>query len=115
MSQHKLHVCNKLHVRKGDTVIILSGKDKGKKGKILTAYPQEGKVLVEGVNIVSKHRRPTPTMQQGGIIKQESPIYAAKVMLVCPACKQPTRIATRQLDNGDRVRACRKCEENIDK
>lgn len=109
MSQHKLHV------KKGDSVIVLSGKDKGKKGKVLAAYPQEGKVLVEGVNIVSKHRRPTPTMQQGGIVKQESPIYAAKVMLICPACKQPTRSAHRLLDNGDSVRACKRCEENIDK
>ncbi|MGI6358995.1 MAG: 50S ribosomal protein L24 [Bacillota bacterium] len=109
MSQHKLHV------KKGDTVIVLSGKDKGKKGKVLAAYPQDGKVLVEGVNMVTKHRRPTPTMQQGGIIKQESPIFAAKVMLVCPSCKQPTRVSHRRLDNGDSVRACQKCEENIEK
>lgn len=109
MSQHKLHV------KKGDTVIVLSGKDKGKKGKVLAAYPQEGRVLVEGVNIVTKHRKPTPSMQQGGIVKQEAPIYAAKVMLVCPACKQPTRVASRLLDNGERVRACKQCEENIDK
>lgn len=106
---------HKLHVRKGDTVVVLSGKDKGKKGKVLAAFPQEGKVLVEGVNIVTKHRRPTPAMQQGGLVKQEAPIYGAKVMLVCPGCKQPTRSGSKQLENGERVRACNKCGENIDK
>lgn len=109
MSQHKLHV------RKGDTVIVLSGKDKGKKGKVLVASPQEGKVLVEGVNIVTKHKKPSPTMQQGGLLKQEAPIFAAKVMLVCPACKQPARISRQVLENGTKVRVCKKCNENIDK
>lgn len=105
----------KLHVRKGDTVVVLSGKDKGKKGKVLAAFPQDGRVLVEGVNIVTKHRRPSPAMPQGGIVKQEAPIYSAKVMVVCPACKKPTRSASKELANGERVRACKNCEENIDK
>jgi large subunit ribosomal protein L24 len=109
MSQHKLHV------RKGDTVIVLSGKDKGKKGKVLAAYPGEGKVLVEDVNVVTKHKKPSPTMQQGGLLKQEAPIFAAKVMLVCPACKQPTRVSHHILENGTKVRVCKKCDENIDK
>ncbi|NLW17350.1 MAG: 50S ribosomal protein L24 [Firmicutes bacterium] len=109
MSQHKLHV------RKGDTVVVLSGKDKGKKGKVLIALPKEGKVVVEDVNVVTKHQRPTPTMQQGGLIKQEAPIFAAKVMLVCPACKQPTRVGRNVLENGTKVRVCKKCNENIDK
>ncbi len=109
MSQHKLHV------RKGDTVVVLSGKDKGKKGKVLRALPQEGKVLVEDVNVVTKHRKPSPTMQQGGLLKQEAPIFAAKVMLVCPACKQPTRVGHQILANGNKVRVCKKCNENIDK
>ena len=106
MSQHKLHV------RKGDTVIVLSGKDKGKKGKVLAAYPGEGKVLVEDVNVVTKHKKPSPTMQQGGLLKQEAPIFAAKVMLVC---KQPTRVSHHILENGTKVRVCKKCDENIDK
>lgn len=109
MSQHKLHV------RKGDTVVVLSGKDKGKRGKVLVALPQEGKVVVEDVAVVTKHRKPSPTMQQGGLMKQEAPIFAAKVMLVCPACKQPTRISRQTLDNGAKVRVCKKCNENIDK
>lgn len=109
MSQHKLHV------RKGDTVIVLSGKDKGKKGKVLVAFPSEGKVLVEDVNVVTKHKKPSPTMQQGGLLKQEAPVFAAKVMLVCPACKQPTRVASQILGNGTKVRVCKKCNENIDK
>lgn len=109
MSQHKLHV------RKDDTVVILSGKDKGKKGKILVAYPKQGKVLVEDVNIVTKHKKPSPTMQQGGILKQEAPIFVDKVMLVCPVCKQPTRSQHKILANGTKVRVCKKCDENIDK
>lgn len=109
MSQHKLHV------RKGDTVVVLSGKDKGKKGKVLRALPKEGKVLVEDVNVVTKHKRPSPTMQQGGLLKQEAPIFAAKVMLVCPVCKQPTRVGHQILDNGSKVRVCKKCNENMDK
>ncbi|NLY54626.1 MAG: 50S ribosomal protein L24 [Firmicutes bacterium] len=104
-----------MHVRKGDTVVVLSGKDKGKRGRVLVALPSEGRVVVEGVNVVTKHQRPTPTMQQGGLIEREAPIDASKVMLVCPACKQPTRIRHHILENGTKVRACRKCNENVDK
>lgn len=109
MSQHKLHV------RKGDTVVVLSGKDKGKRGKVLVALPRQGKVVVEDVGVVTKHRKLSPTMQQGGLQQQEAPIYAAKVMLVCPACKQPARVGQKVLDNGTKVRVCKKCNENIDK
>lgn len=105
---------NKLHVRKNDTVIVLSGKDKGKEGKVLAAYPAEGKVLVEGVNVVTKHKKPSAAMQQGGLLSQEAPIFASKVMLVCPECKQPSRVGHRLLENGNKVRICKKCNENID-
>lgn len=105
----------KLHVRKDDNVVVLTGKDKGKKGKVLTAHPQLGRVVVEGVNIVSRHRKATPTMPQGGIIKQEAPIHSSNVMIVCPSCKKPTRASHKQLSDGKFVRACKQCGENIDK
>lgn len=105
----------KLHVRKDDNVIVLTGKDKGKKGKVLKSLPQLGRVVVEGVNIVSRHRKATPTMPQGGIIKQEAPIHSSNVMILCPNCKKPTRASHKQLNDGKFVRACRQCGENIDK
>lgn len=104
----------KLHVRKGDKVLVLSGKDKGKKGKILTASPSEGTVVVEGVNIVKKHARATQRMQ-AGIREQEAPIYSAKVMVVCPSCHKATRIQKTVLKDGSRTRACKKCGESLDK
>ncbi len=105
----------KLHVRKGDKVRVLSGKDKGKKGKILRTFPSEKKVLVEGVNIVKKHARPTQKVPQGGIREMEAPLNSSKVMLICPSCQQPTRIFRRALADGKRVRGCKKCGEYIDK
>lgn len=108
---------NKVHVKKGDTVIVLSGKYKGKQGKVLTVLPKDKKVVVEGVNIIKKHVRPNPKMPQGGIITQEAPIWACKVMLVCPKCNQPTRIGHTFIQEGEeqiKVRTCKKCGEIID-
>ncbi len=105
----------KLHVRKDDSVIVLSGKDKGKKGKILKAIPVNARVVVEGVNVVSRHRKASQNAPQGGIIKQEAPISSSNVMLVCPSCKKPTRASHNQLADGKSVRACKQCGENIDK
>ncbi len=105
----------KLHVRKGDRVLVLSGKDKGKKGKVISAYPQEGRVLVEGINIVKKHARPTQKVQQGGIREMEAPLSSSKVMIICPSCQQPTRIYKDFLADGRKVRGCKKCREYIDK
>ena len=107
----------KLHVKKGDQVLVLSGKDKGKKGRIISALPAEGKVIVEGVNIVKKHTRATQRVQ-AGIHEQEAPIYSAKVMVICPSCKKPTRIKKSPGKNGEKtvwVRACKKCGELLDK
>jgi large subunit ribosomal protein L24 len=104
----------KLHVRKGDKVLVLSGKDKGKKGKVITAMPAEGKVMVEGVNIVKKHARASQRVQ-AGIHEQEAPIYSAKVMVVCPSCQKATRIQKKILKDGSRARACKKCGESLDK
>lgn len=98
-----------MRLKKGDTVIVLSGRDKGKKGKILSVIPEKEKVTVERVNVVKKHQKPSRNFQ-GGIIEKVVPIYAAKVMLVCPRCSQPTRVSRKE-----RVRVCRECEELIDK
>ncbi len=104
----------KLHVKKGDTVIVLAGKDKGKQGKILAAFPKKGRVTVEGVNEVKRHTKPSQSNPQGGIITKEAPISSSNVMLVCPTCNKPTRI--KKVAQGERfVRACVKCGEVIDK
>lgn len=105
----------KLHVKKGDTVLVLSGKDKGKKGKVIQALPKKGKVVVEGVNKVKRHTKPTQKAPQGGIIVKEAAMHSAKVMLVCPACSKPTRIKKTALASGAFARTCKECGEIIDK
>ena len=106
---------NKLHVRKGDTVIILSGKDKGKKGKVLEVSPYEGKVIVEGCNMITKHVKPRRMGETGGIVKAEAPLYACKVMLVCPKCGKPTRLAHKILNDGEKRARLQKrsCKETF--
>jgi large subunit ribosomal protein L24 len=100
----------KLHVKKDDTVVILSGKDKGKQGKVLETSPKEQKVIVEGVNIVTKHVKPRKAGQPGGIVKVEGPFYACKAMLICPSCSKPTRLAHKILEDGTKMRLCKKCK-----
>ena len=99
----------KMHVKKGDKVVVLSGKDKGKEGEILRAKPAEGKVIVEGVAMVTKAVRPNAQTQQGGIIEQEAAIDASNVMLICPSCGKPTRVGHGVNDEGKKVRVCKKC------
>ena len=103
----------KLHVKKGDTVQILAGKDKGKQGKIISAFPQNSKVIVEGINKVKRHSKPSLKVPNGGIISKEMPIHSCKVQLVCPACNKPTRIAHKSV-NGKNARVCKKCGEVIE-
>lgn len=103
----------KLNVKKDDQVVVISGKDKGKKGKVLVADPRNGKVIVEGINMATKHKKPRSQTQTGGIIKQECPIYAAKVMLICPKCHARTKTGKKVLDDGSRVRYCKKCLETL--
>lgn len=105
----------KCHVKKGDTVVILSGKDKGKKGKVLAVYPRERRVLVEGVNIVKRHIRATREMMQGGIVSKEAPVSSANVMVCCHKCSRPVRVGRRALEDGTTVRYCKTCGEAIDK
>ena len=100
---------NKLHVRKDDMVVILSGKDKGKKGKVLETSPKEQKLIVEGINMVTKHVKPRRQGEPGGIVKAEGAFYASKAMLVCPSCGKATRVAHKVLEDGTKMRACKKC------
>ena len=104
---------NKISIKKDDTVVVLSGKDKGKKGKVLSVDPKAGKVIVEKVNMVSRHTKPRKQGEQGGIIKTEAPIYACKVQRVCPKCDKPTRPAHKLLADGKKVRVCKKCGAEI--
>ena len=103
----------KLNVKKGDTVVVLSGKDKGKQGKVITALPKKGKVIVEGVNKVKRHTKPNQKAPQGGILVKEAPMHACKVMVVCPSCNKPTRVGHKEV-NGKNVRVCKKCGEQLD-
>jgi large subunit ribosomal protein L24 len=100
---------NKLHVKRDDTVVILSGKDKGKKGKVLQTSPKEQKLIVEGVNMVTKHVKPRRAGESGGIVKAEGAFYASKAMLVCPSCGKATRVAHKLLADGTKTRVCKKC------
>ena len=103
-----------LHVKTGDRVIVIAGKDKGKTGNVKKAYPSEGKVSVEGANMVTKAQKPMPAAGiQGGLIKLEAPMDASKVMIVCPACEKATRVAHKVVD-GKKVRVCKKCGEQLD-
>ena len=102
-----------MNIRKDDTVIVISGKDKGKKGKVLAVSPKEGKVIVEKINIVSKHIKPRRMGEPGGIIKAEGAMYASKVQIVCPRCKQPTRVGHKIYEDGTKSRICVKCGEAL--
>ncbi len=104
---------NKMSIRKDDTVVVLSGKDKGKQGKVLKTEPKSGKVVVEKVNLVSRHTKPRRQGEEGGILQKEAPIYASKVMRVCPKCNKPTRAAHKVLADGKKVRVCKKCGAEI--
>lgn len=105
---------NKMRLKKGDRVRVISGKDKGKEGKILVAFPAENKVIVEGVSVASRHSKPTQANPQGGIVKKETPIYASKVMLVCPNTGKPTRIGHAFLEDGRKVRVAKVSGEVVD-
>ena len=104
---------NKVHVKKGDTVKVLSGKDKGKTGKVLSVFPSERKILVDGINVATTHKKPRKQGERGGIIKKEAPLYACKVINVCPKCNKTTRLAHKILSNGKKVRVCKHCGETL--
>ena len=104
---------NKVHVKTGDTVIVLSGKERGKKGKVLAVSPKEGKVIAEGLNMVSKHVKARKVGDQSGIVKAEGAMYASKVQIVCPRCGKPTRVAHKVYEDGTKERICKKCGESL--
>ena len=101
----------KVHIKTGDTVVVLSGKERGKQGKVVAVSPKEGKVIIEGVNVVSKHVKPRKAGQEGGIIKTEGAMYASKVQLVCSHCGKGTRIGHKFMEDGSKKRTCKKCGE----
>lgn len=102
-----------MHVKKGDTVVVIAGKDKGKTGKVLQAMPKKDRVLVEGVNMQTKHKKANQQMQQAGIIHQEGPIHVSNVMPYCKKDQQGVRVQSKMLENGKKVRVCAKCGEEI--
>ena len=104
---------NKVHVKTGDTVVVLSGKERGKKGKVMAVSPKEGKVIVEKINMVSKHMKPRRMGETGGIVKAEGAMYASKVQIVCPRCGKPTRVTHKVLEDGTKERICKKCGESL--
>jgi large subunit ribosomal protein L24 len=105
---------NKVHIKKNDKVLVLTGKDKGKQGKVLKVVPDEGKVLIDGVNVKKRHTKPRPPkVPKGGIIEKAASISASNVMLVCPRCNVPSRVGYKVVDNGKKVRVCKKCKEMI--
>ena len=102
-----------LHVKKGDTVVMIAGKDKGKTGKVTACDPTAGRVVVEGVNIITKHTKPRGANQPGGINKMAGPVDASNVQVVCPSCDKATRVAHKE-ENGKKIRVCKKCGASLE-
>lgn len=100
-------------IKREDEVVVVSGKDNGKKGKVLRVFSEEGKVLVQGINLVKKHMRPTQENPKGGIVEVEKPIQISNVQLVCPSCSKPSRVGYSILSDGSKNRICKKCQEII--
>jgi large subunit ribosomal protein L24 len=103
-------------IRKNDTVIVKAGRDRGKRGRVLRLVPEKNRLIVEGVNLIKRHTRPNPSKNvKGGIVSREASLHASNVLLVCPECSEATRVGRRLLEDGRKVRVCRKCEGVIDK
>ena len=107
-------MANKIHVKKDDKVVVISGKDSGKVGKVLKTEPSKGRVYVEGVNMIKKHQKARTQQEAGGIIEREGTVDASKVMLVCPKCGKATRVAHKVNEDGSKDRVCKKCGAVID-
>jgi len=103
-----------MKIRKNDTVLVIAGKDKGKKGRVRFAYPKKEQILVEGVNFIKRHTRARRQVRQAGIIEREAPMHVSKVMLLCSRCNHPSRIGFSFLEDGRKVRVCRSCGEVVD-
>lgn len=105
----------KFKIRKGDTVRVLSGKEKGKTGQVLEVDARKGRILIEKVNLVKRHVKPSQKQRQGGIVEKEGPLKISKVMIVCRNCGEPSRVGLKHLEDGKRLRVCKKCGEVVDK
>jgi large subunit ribosomal protein L24 len=103
------------HVRKGDTVMVVAGKERGKKGRVLRVIPEKGRVVVERLNLIKKHQKPTQKIRQGGIIEREGSIHLSNVMLVDPGSDKPTRVGMKALSDGKKVRVARRSGEMLDR
>lgn len=103
-----------MKIRKNDEVVVIRGDDRGKKGKVHRSFPRESRVLVEGVHVAKRHMKPRGNIRQAGIIEREAPVHVSKVMLVCTKCHRPTRVGLLTLEDGSRVRVCKKCREVVD-
>ncbi|MBI3457704.1 MAG: 50S ribosomal protein L24 [Candidatus Rokubacteria bacterium] len=106
---------NGLSIKRNDTVVVIAGKEKGKRGKVLVVLPEKQRVVVERVNFIKRHQRPTQKVRQGGIIEREGSLHVSNVMLVCGKCDKPTRTGIQILADGRRARVCRQCGEIVDK
>ncbi len=104
-----------VHVRRGDTVAVIAGRERGKRGKVLRVLPAAGRVLVEKLNMMKKHQRPTQKLRQGGIIERESPLALSNVLVVCSRCDTASRSGIKVLGDGRKVRVCKRCGESIDR
>ena len=103
-------------IRKNDNVIVTTGRDSGKRGRVLKVLPEKNRVVVEGVNVIKRHTKPNPQRQiKGGVVEREAPLHASNVQIVCPECGKATRVGRRILGDGRKVRICRKCEGVVDK
>jgi len=103
-----------LGIKKNDTVMFISGDEKGKSGRVLSILPSKDRILVERLNMIKRHMKPSKKYSQGGIIEKEAPVRLSKVMLVCPKCSKPTRIGNTILENGKKIRSCKKCGEVVE-
>ena len=103
-----------MKLRKNDLVVVIAGNYRGKRGRVLKVFPKKDRIIVEGVNFVKKHTKPSPKNPQGGIIEMEAPIHVSNVMVVCSKCNNPTRVGRKILEDGTKVRVCKKCGEMLE-
>lgn len=103
-----------MQIRKNDNVMVVSGKEKGKKGRVIAVYPTTNRILIEKLNMIKRHTRPNQQLRQGGIVERESPISVANVRLICSKCDKPTTVSRQEQGDGPRVRVCKECSETID-
>ncbi len=103
-----------MQIKKNDTVLVMTGKEKGKRGRVIAVYPRENRVLIEKLNMIKRHTKPNQQLRQGGIVEKESPISASNVRLVCNKCDKPTSVSRKTQGDGGRVRVCNNCEATLE-